>query len=388
MMDAITVPAGYTGRRVLVTGATGFIGGRIVEKLVLEHGASVVVLARDFGRAARLARLPVEFALGDLTDADAVTAASKDCDVVIHAAFDWLSDEANVKGAANLAAACLRNGVQRLVHLSTMAVYEPLPDDDITEESHCPGANAYARNKLAIERQLLGYVDDRRLPVVILQPTIVYGPFSKSWTDLPARQMIDGRLVLPAERDGLCNAVYVDDVADAALLAGRASDRAIGERFLVSGPEPVSWRSLYRSYADVLGVGAPQLMPEAEIRRRNRMAAVSALRSIVNEPGVMIRTIAQSPAVRRFLMAAYQRLGPERQAAVKRIYKLRRANAQPPLFLPNLQQLQLYQAQGRTRIDKARRVLGFEPRFPAETGLSVTGEYLRWAYPRMQLQLS
>ena len=91
-MSGLAGFSAYSGRTVLVTGATGFIGGGIVERLALEHGAEVRALVRSFGRAARLARLPVQLTYGELGDAASLSVAVAGCDVVIHAAFDWQAD--------------------------------------------------------------------------------------------------------------------------------------------------------------------------------------------------------------------------------------------------------------------------------------------------------
>ena len=369
----------YADRTVLITGATGFIGGRIAERLALDHGAHVRALVRSFGRAARLARLPVELTYGELGDPASLSAAVKGCDVVIHAAFDWRADANNLAGITNLAEACLAHGVRRMVHMSTMAVYGTLPPGDFDEASLDTPFTAYAKSKVTLEQHLGTFVGGRGLPAVVLQPTIVYGPFSLPWTDQPVRRLLAGKLVLPEDPQGLCNAVYVDDVVDASLLAGLATD-AIGGRFLISGPDWPTWQAMFESYAQVLGVDGPVLLPAAEIRRRNRTAGLTALRQSIHNPGELIRTLAKS-TLRAPLMALYRRLPQGKQAGIRRLYTSRPSGGPAPVFLPNAQLFNLYTNLARARIDKARQVLGYTPRFPAERGLAMTAEYIRWAYP-------
>ncbi|MGI9287253.1 MAG: NAD-dependent epimerase/dehydratase family protein, partial [Pseudomonadales bacterium] len=74
----------FARKTILVTGATGFIGGRLVERLVLEEGANVRALVRNFSSASRIARFPVAMIRGDLTEADKVREAMQGCDVVFH----------------------------------------------------------------------------------------------------------------------------------------------------------------------------------------------------------------------------------------------------------------------------------------------------------------
>jgi len=95
------------GKRILVTGATGFIGGRVVERLVLEEGAEVVALVHQYRNAVRLARFSVHLIQGDVTDAECVTNAAEGCDAIVHAAVSFTgtaeqNQRVTVEGARNV----------------------------------------------------------------------------------------------------------------------------------------------------------------------------------------------------------------------------------------------------------------------------------------------
>ncbi len=259
------------GKTALVTGGTGFIGGRLVEKLVLEHGCRVRVLVRNFTKAARIASYPVELLPGDITERVTVERAIRGCDVVFHCAYDFTPDlpgqrRANVEGTRNVAELCIEEKVSRLVHLSTVAIYSPATTDELTEDSPWPPSDdPYVLVKREAERLLRNLYEERGLPAVRLQPTIVYGPFSAFWTLHLVRRLRAGIVPLVNGGDGVCNAVYVDDVVDAMILAAVRPDVA-GEAFLISAEEPVTWRMFYRALEGAIGVKSTMEMSEAELR--------------------------------------------------------------------------------------------------------------------------
>ncbi len=140
-----------------------------------------------------------------------------------------------VGGTENIAKAALKTGA-RLVHVSTVDVYGwPLQETLDESSPKSPGADIYAQTKFAAEELLWTYHRQHALPLVVVQPTIVYGPFSRPWTLSVVEQIKNGRLVLVDGGDGVCNPVYIDDVVDALILAG-TEPHAVGEAFLISGP--------------------------------------------------------------------------------------------------------------------------------------------------------
>lgn len=248
-----------SGRRILVTGASGFIGGRVVEKLVRERGEQVRALVRDVAGAVRIARFPVELVRGDVTDPASVRAAASGCHAIIHCAHGNRGSATerrvvNVEGTRNVLDAAVAAQVDRTVHLSTVMVYGLTPERVLTEAAPRRRlGEPYADSKLEAEEVALGYRANTGLPLVIIQPTAVYGPFAPSWTTRVIERLRAGIVPLIDGGTGICNVVFIDDLAEAVLLASEREE-AIGEEFLVSG-QAVSYRALFGRYSEMLGGG-------------------------------------------------------------------------------------------------------------------------------------
>ena len=217
-------PNTFSSRKVLVTGGTGFIRGRLVEKLILDRDVQVRVLVRDFSKAWRLARLSADLIQGDITDAGQVKKAVEGCDSIVNCAYGTTGTpeakhSVNVQGTRNLLEAAVEFGVGRMVHLSTVMVYGDPFDGDLDESAKSvPYGNFYADSKLESEEATLDYAEKRDLSAVVLQPTVVYGPFAPTWTINVLRSLKAGRTILVNGGDGGCNTAYVDDLANAILL--------------------------------------------------------------------------------------------------------------------------------------------------------------------------
>ena len=354
------------GRKVLVTGATGFIGARLVEKLVAEQGAEVTVAVRNFRRVARIARFPIRMVQADLRDPAEADALVQGQDAVFSLAYDFSRPGAdNVAVHRTLADACARQGVRRFVHVSSIAVYDDWPTGDLTETSPATDVSwEYKAAKIAIEADLRHRAADGSLSPVMLQPTIVYGPFSGQWTDQFVDQLRSGTVILPDQGLGPCNGVYVDDVADALIAAAARADVG-GEAFIVSGARPFAWAGLLKGYAEAIG------RPEALAFEPAAPGPASPPR-----PSLPGRLLA-SPLARRALTMVRDALGEDR---IERIRALLARKGGPSVHRPAAGNPPLWLSQGTCRVDKARRVLGFEPAFDLGEGLARTQAYIRWRY--------
>ena len=259
---AVRAPAVLKGARprVLVTGAGGFLGCRTVECLHALGAWNVRALVRRPASAARLARLPLDIVLGDVTSRQDLARALEGCDAVVHCAVGtgWPPDAAfkvTVEGTRQTVEAALEARVRRFVHVSSMAVHgERVPArlDESAPLEEGTGAS-YSRAKYLAER-IVTEAAGRGLNAISLRPARIYGPFSRTFTVRPLSALRTGSLVLAGDADSPANMVYVDNVVESILAALDAPDVVPGTAYLISEHGQLSWRAFFQYFADAAGV--------------------------------------------------------------------------------------------------------------------------------------
>jgi nucleoside-diphosphate-sugar epimerase len=381
-----------TNSTVLVTGATGFIGGRLAERLVVEHGARVRALVRNFGRAARLARYPIELVQGDLRSPDSIDRAVAGCEYVFHCAYGSDGEDdarrvVNAQGSGHVLESALNHRCRRVVHTSTVTVYGNTPDGPLDETAPRTRTGfAYGDSKIEAEEAAFSFVS-RGLSVAVVQPTVVYGPFGTTFATKPIQQLKSGRVILINEGSGLANLVYVDDVVSGMILAA-VHEAAHGQSFLISGAEPTTWRSFYAAYESMLGRSATVSMTAAEALQHFHNAdggggsLASQLRGALGHPGVKRRIAATREG--RLAVRAWHMLPAGVRAriagpAVPLPGQGVAASGEPPIHPLHPSKIAFMAAKTHVSIDKARRVLGFAPRFDFARGMDLTGAWAEWA---------
>jgi len=319
-------------KKVLVTGATGFIGGRLAARLDREEAAVVTGTGRKLDDVPALAGTGVKLARADLQDADALRAALKGQQVVFHVAA-WLGADrpnpdsahaVNVEAVDRVLRLAAEAGVERLVHVSSVAVYGPPPDGPVAEDAPLDLSDRndeYGRTKAQGEQIALRLGRELGLPVAVVRPGMVYGPGSSAWTVAMFKLVSRGVPVIFGPGDGRAGLVHVDNLVDL-LLRAATRDEAVGHAFNAVDV-CIPWRDFFAFYGAMAG-------------RKPRGVPMWVARLIVS------------------------------------------ANDLLPLGLPlNRQRLDYIQARPRYLSDKAERELGWRHRVDLRQGMSQSEDWLR-----------
>ena len=262
--------------RYAMTGATGFVGGALARRL-REAGHEVLALVREPARAAALAGLGVDLLPGDLDDLAALDRLCTEVDGLFHVA-GWYrlgqrdpsaGDRVNVVGTRNVLEAALRNGVRRVVYTSTLAVNSDTEEQVVDETYRFTGEHLshYDRTKAEAHDVALDLAG-RGLPVVIVQPGLVYGPGDTAQTGAFIAQVVAGKRPMVPGAGGVCWA-HVDDVADGHLLAMERGEP--GRSYMLAGPRATLADGLTR-VARIAGTKGPIVLPERLVRAGARVA--------------------------------------------------------------------------------------------------------------------
>ena len=317
------------GQTALVTGAAGFIGSHVAERLVA-LGVKVRGLARSAARAEWLAARGVEIVEGDLTDAESLRQAVRGCHCVLSIA-GWVgrprSYEAarrvSVDGTRALIEAAIGAGARRVVHTSSMAAYGPVAEGVIDETWPLRASDVYGESKANSETVVFSYGD--RIATSVIRPTQIYGPRGRTWTQRLVKMIQRGVPVLVDGGRGAFHPCYIDNLVDAYVLTATRPE-AVGQAFtIVDGV--TTWRDFTSYYARMVGRPA-RSVPSALVRFAVYLAVIA------------------SAITRR-----------------------------PPVGTPDM--LKFVVGHSRYSHDKAGRLLGWSPRVSLDEGMRRTEAWLR-----------
>jgi dihydroflavonol-4-reductase len=243
--------------RILVTGATGFIGGRL-SRALLAGGRRVRAIVRPDADAAGLPT-GLELVRGDLTDPDSLDSAAAGCGLVYHVAAITSSRSAtdrerqavNVDGAAHMAASAARAGARRFVHVSSCGVYGHRNRFPATETTPLRPDTRYRISKARGEAAVLEVARTTGLPVVVARLASIYGPAAGNWLRL-CRSVRAERFRMIGDGRNPVHLGHVDDVVDGLRRCAETSGIE-GRCYNLAGAEPVPIGELVATIARALG---------------------------------------------------------------------------------------------------------------------------------------
>ena len=267
--------------KVLITGASGFIGGHIT-RFMAGKGLDVSCLVRKTSKIDFIRDLPVRIVEGDINDLPGLTNAFKGIDAIVHTAGkvdDWgrYDDfyQANVTGTTNVLLAAVSNSIKRVVISGSIASYgeenfEGRKDESSPFNPHYPylfdswfpsGMNHYRDTKALCTRQATEFAEKNRLDLIILEPVWVYGEneFSTGFYEY-LKAVRSGLFLFPGTRSNNYHVIYSTDLARAYYLAAISSLEGV-HRFIIGNRNPENMTSIYRIFCEEAGYKMPGLLP-------------------------------------------------------------------------------------------------------------------------------
>lgn len=281
----------------LVTGATGFVGSHIVEKLIAQ-GCDVIAFARKSSDTTFLESLGIEIRYGSLTDPASVYTNMKGIDRVYHAAAmteEWIpqkiSRNVNVTGTANLLEASLENHIERFFHISSLAVMGIKNHYGTGVDTNYPKAHdPYIDTK--IEAEKLAWRFHRfGLPVTVLRPGFMYGPRDRRFMKRILDKLRTGQFIFIGDGKNKLNLNYAGNFADAVALAGLTQD-SIGQAYNIANDDKtLDMQKFISKVADLWGYPLPQKHIPVPIAKTATILMENTARMLRNnQPPLLTKT--------------------------------------------------------------------------------------------------
>ena len=250
-------------RSVLVTGATGFIGRHLVDRLVAAEDIHVRIITRRDSPLPESWARRVEASIADLSHVYSLKPALRGVDIVYHLAGETRDPAffhtVNVDGTRNLLDACAEVGLSRFLHLSSAGVVASGSGYYLDEETVCHPEDQYEYSKLIAEQTVRAFADQNAIPVTIIRPTIVFGEDTRRGKDSFGewlRAIQSGRFWPIGRGSYVANYIYVKDLVEGCILAAN-SQKAVGETYILS--DPCSMKEFISMMAAALGKNVPRL---------------------------------------------------------------------------------------------------------------------------------
>ena len=257
--------------KYLITGATGFIGPYLLERLISE-GHSCRCLVREGSEIKVMQHSAVEIVTGDITRPETLTGIGEGMDYLLHLATlghmsnftisEEMFETINVTGTLNIMAEALNSGIKKIVHCSSMAAMGICDDLPATEESVCNPHHAYGRSKLKAEKMVQALVSEKNLPAAIVRFSMVYGPGDPRDILRLTRMAKRGTFPQIGSKPKLTPLIHAEDAVSGLLLA--AEHGRAGEIYLLTNKNSEPFDNIRKIIQKALGSRRPTIhIPES-----------------------------------------------------------------------------------------------------------------------------
>lgn len=323
--------------KVLVTGANGFTGSYLCKHL-LQKGYHVRGLVRKSSNLSLLKSIDIEPVYGNFADKDSVhdlRAAMKGVETVYHIAAAYRTEgvpnkyfwQVNFEGTRHLLEAALASQVNRFVHCSTVGVQGDIKNPPATEEAPYGPGDVYQESKLEGEKLARKFFEEHRWPGVVVRPVGIYGPGDQRFLKI-FKFVNNGRFRMFGSGEVLYHMTFVEDLAAGIILAGEKPE-ALGQVFTIGGSEYTTLNELVARIATALGVPKP---------------------------------------TKHFPVWPVWTAGLLCELICKPL------RLEPPVYR---RRVDFFVKDRAFDISKARRLLGYEPKFNLDAGLKITADWYR-----------
>ncbi len=361
----------YKGKKILVTGATGFIGSLLAERLHIHERADVRAMVHNWPKAAYISRFDVELVKSDITNYEDVEKAVEGCDYVFHCVGLGGPNamKINADGTENVVKACKKHNVKRVVYLSSVVVHGDKIIDGMTAEAPFVSyGDTYADAKIEAEKRFWKLTKESGIEGSVIRPTYVWGPMSEWFTVEIIKQMKENRFYWVDNGSGSCNAVYVENVVDLVLVCGQAA-KAVGESFLITDDEKSTWRNFYGHYAQMLqkDINSFPSIPlqDGYYRKSLKFAKIKLTGIIAKLWEKVLANENTKPVYSKWFLRAPRKV---LKMILKQVLKRLPEKSES--------EMAIYNFQGFIDITKTKQLLDYKPRFSIAKGMERTKEWL------------
>ncbi|OJV42945.1 MAG: hypothetical protein BGO29_07210 [Bacteroidales bacterium 36-12] len=363
----------YKGKKVLITGGTGFIGSLLTERLVKDEEADVRVMVHNWKRAAYVSRFDVGLVQADITNYDEVEKVVEGCDYVFHCVGvggtpDY-ANKINVLGTENVVRASAKHQAERVVYLSSVVVHGDKISDGMNEDTPFVSyGDSYADAKITAEEVFWKLTKEFNLEASVIRPTYVWGPMSEWYTMEIIKQMKEGRFYWVDKGSGSSNAVYVENLIDMMLICGQHPG-AVGQAFLSRDGEKQNWSEFYSHYARMLNIDPTSFKSIPLQDGLKRKFLKLAKKNLTKSINALWERVLQIEEDKPFVAKWFYR-------APRKMLKMILKSVVKHLPEKSSSEMAIYNFQGFIDISKSKELLAYEPRFSTQEAMAETEKWL------------